>query len=189
MASISSSHQVTDPFYGHEEIAKLCARFVKYLFACPDLPPLSTFILPAVPLPLANFIAYTLHRTRLHTSVTFVALYLLRRLKARVPPMNKVICDDTYSNKSWVIVGKDMFPCEQLNKMEREFCFFLKWHLNVEPSALQEFAHNVWRDFQGRGPCPYVYVPPSAPSSAMSPITPYTAASAPHASRGQATLR
>ena len=66
--------------------------------------------------PLANFIAYAVHRTRLHSSVTFAALYLLQRLKARFPTAqgssghrlfisafmiaSKVICDDTYSNKS-----------------------------------------------------------------------------------------
>ena len=72
-----------DPYYGHEDTAKLCARFVTHLFACPDLPPLSTTVPPAPSPPLANFIAYALHRTRLHTSVTFAALYLLQRLKAR----------------------------------------------------------------------------------------------------------
>ena len=60
------------------------------------------------------------HRTRLHSSVTFAALYLLQRLKARFPAArgssghrlfisafmiaSKVICDDTYSNKSWSIL-------------------------------------------------------------------------------------
>ena len=72
-----------DPYYSHEDTAKLCARFVTHLFACPDLPPLSTTVPPAPSPPLANFIAYARHRTRLHTSVTFAALYLLQRLKAR----------------------------------------------------------------------------------------------------------
>ncbi|OJT02146.1 hypothetical protein TRAPUB_7389 [Trametes pubescens] len=65
---------------------------------------------------LGNFIDYTLHRTRLHTSVTFAVLYLLQRLNARFPAAcgssghhlfistfmvaSKVICDDTYSNMS-----------------------------------------------------------------------------------------
>ena len=30
-----------DPNYGHEDTAKLCARFVAHLVACPGLPPLS----------------------------------------------------------------------------------------------------------------------------------------------------
>ena len=56
-----------------------------HLFVCPDLPPLSTAVPPAPSPPLANFIAYTLHRTRLHSSVTSAALYLLARLKSPVP--------------------------------------------------------------------------------------------------------
>ena len=91
-----------DPFYGHEYIAHLCARFITHLFACP--------------------IAYALHRTKLHPSVTFAALVLLQGLKARFPTArgssghrlfisafmitSKVICNDTYSNKSWSIVAQ-----------------------------------------------------------------------------------
>ncbi|EIW54464.1 uncharacterized protein TRAVEDRAFT_52169 [Trametes versicolor FP-101664 SS1] len=125
---------VTDPYYGHEETAKLCSRFVTHLFTCPDLPPLSTSIPPAPSPALGNFIAYALHRTRLHTSVTFAALYLLQRLKARFPAArgssghrlfisafmiaSKVICDDTYSNKSWSIVGQGMFALREINQMD-----------------------------------------------------------------------
>ncbi|KZP29093.1 hypothetical protein FIBSPDRAFT_992030, partial [Athelia psychrophila] len=66
---------------------------------------------------LPHFIAYAFHRTKLHAAVTFAALVLLQRLKARFPTArgssghrlfisafmlaSKVICDDTYSNKSW----------------------------------------------------------------------------------------
>ena len=69
---------------------------------------------------LAMFIAYALHRTHLHASVTFATLYLLQCLKAQFPAArgssghrlfistfmlaSKVICDDTYSNKLWSIV-------------------------------------------------------------------------------------
>ena len=63
-----------DPYYSHEDTAKLCARFVTHLFACPGPPPLSKTVTHSPSPPLANFIAYALHRTRLHTSVTFVAL-------------------------------------------------------------------------------------------------------------------
>jgi hypothetical protein len=58
-------------------------------FACPDAPP---YALPSTTPTswLDHFIAYALHRTRLHASVTFTALYLLLRLrpqglKARFP--------------------------------------------------------------------------------------------------------
>ena len=76
------------PHHGHEATAKLCARFVSYLFACPNLrhpppppAPPSTALTPR----LDHFIAYALHRMRLHASVTFAALYLLQRLKVRFP--------------------------------------------------------------------------------------------------------
>ena len=62
---------------------------------------------------LDHFIAYALCHMRFHTSVTFAALYLLQRLKARFPAAkgssghwlfisafmlpSKIICDDTYS--------------------------------------------------------------------------------------------
>ncbi|KAI0653501.1 hypothetical protein C8Q70DRAFT_937610 [Cubamyces menziesii] len=181
--------QVPDPFYGHEENAKLCARFVTHLFACPDLPPTSTAVPPAPSPPLANFIAYALHRTRLHISVTFAALYLLQRLKARFPAArgssghrlfisafmiaSKVICDDTYSNKSWSIVGQGMFALREINQMEREMCSYLEWQLNIDPEALKEFEAKVRRDFKGPGPYPTYVVSTPAPSP-MPSTTPYT---------------
>ena len=158
------------------------------MFACPDLPPLSTAVPPAPSPPLANFIAYALHRTRLHASVTFAALYLLQRLKARFPAArgssghrlfisafmiaSKVICDDTYSNKSWSIVGQGMFALREINQMEREMCSYLEWQLNIEPSALKEFEQKVRRDFKGFGPYP-TYVLPSPAPSPMPSTTPY----------------
>jgi hypothetical protein len=63
---------------GHEHTAKLCGHFVSHLFACPNVPPPpappSTTPTPK----LDHFIAYALHCTCLHPSVTFAALYLLR---------------------------------------------------------------------------------------------------------------
>src|SRR4051794_33053068 len=69
---------------------------------------------------LPYFIAYALHSTKLHQSVTFAALILLQHLKAHFPTVHgssgyrlyisaymiasKVMCDDTYSNKSWDIL-------------------------------------------------------------------------------------
>ncbi|KAH9989749.1 hypothetical protein BJV77DRAFT_668770 [Russula vinacea] len=158
----------SDPYHGHEHTAKLCARFVSHLFACPDVPPPpappSTTLTPR----LDHFIAYALHRTRLHPSVTFAALYLLQRLKARFPAAkgssghrlfisafmlaSKIICDDTYSNKSWCIVGQGMFALREINQMEREMCSYLEWQLNVDPTTLRDFQNRVQRDFAGPGP-------------------------------------
>lgn len=88
------------------------------------------------------FISYALHRTRLHESVTYAVLYLLQRPKTRFPAArgsswhrlfisvfmlaSKVICDDTYSNKSWSIVGQGMFALREINQMEREMCSYLE---------------------------------------------------------------
>ncbi|OCH86080.1 hypothetical protein OBBRIDRAFT_738657 [Obba rivulosa] len=183
----------SDPYYGHEETAKLCAHFVTHLFACPDLPPVSSSN-PSAPAPtLSLFIAYALHRTRLHPSVTFAALYLLQRLKARFPAArgssghrlfisafmiaSKVICDDTYSNKSWSIVGQGMFALREINQMEREMCSYLEWQLNIEPSALKEFEAKVRRDFKGPGPYPTYVLPSPAPTPVPS-TTPYSSTGA-----------
>ena len=130
---------------------------------------------------LAMFIAYALHRTRLHPSITFAALYLLQRLKTRFVAArgssghrlfilafmitSKVICNDTYSNKSWCIVGQGMFAL-QINQMEREMCSYLEWQLNVDPSALKEFKAMVHRDSKGPGPYPSSYSLP-APASGL----------------------
>ena len=65
-------------------MARLAARFVSHLFACPDLPAAAANG-QQVPARLDHFIAYALHRTRLPESVTYASLFLLQRLKARFP--------------------------------------------------------------------------------------------------------
>jgi len=52
---------------------------------------------------------------------------------------SKVICDETYSNKSWSIVAQGMFQLRGINQMEREMCQYLEWELNVDPATLKEF--------------------------------------------------
>ncbi|KAH0835729.1 hypothetical protein J3R83DRAFT_9552 [Lanmaoa asiatica] len=142
-----------DPFYGHKQISKLCAKFITHLFACSEYPPLSLL-----------FHSYALHRTQLHLSVTFAALVLLQRLKARFPTAwgssghrlfisafmiaSKVICDYTYSNKSWTIVTQGIFQLSEINQMEREMCQYLEWELNIDPVTLREFEDTVRKDFR-----------------------------------------
>jgi hypothetical protein len=108
--------------------------FITHLFACPEYPPTSS----GSNTKLLHFITYALHRTKLHSSVTFASLALLQRLKARFPTArgssghqlfisafmiaSKVICDDTYLNKSWSIVGQGMFQLREINQMERKMC-------------------------------------------------------------------
>ncbi|KAI9459964.1 hypothetical protein HD554DRAFT_2041724 [Boletus coccyginus] len=169
-----------DPFYGHEQTSKLCARFITHLFACPEYPPSSSNSTVKLP----HFIAYALHRTKLHPSVTFAALVLLQRLKARFPTArgssghrlfisafmlaSKVICDDTYSNKSWSIVAQGMFQLREINQMEREMCQYLEWELNVDPVTLREFEEMIRKDFVGPGPYP-TYILPSMKKSTPPP--------------------
>ncbi|KAH7904210.1 hypothetical protein BJ138DRAFT_1138589 [Hygrophoropsis aurantiaca] len=137
------SSKATDPFYGHEQSSKLCARFITHLFACPEYPPSSS----GSNIKLPYFIAYALHRTKLHSSVTFAALVLLQRLKARFPlckrsrtthrqaPSRLFVsafmlastpnCDDTYSNKSSGF--EDM--------VRKDFAYPGPYHTYILPSA------------------------------------------------------
>ncbi|EIW55127.1 uncharacterized protein TRAVEDRAFT_22896 [Trametes versicolor FP-101664 SS1] len=141
---------------------------VHRVFTCLDLAPLSTSIPPAV-------------------------LYLLQRLKARFPAArgssghrpfisafiiaSKVVCDDTYSNKSRSIVGQGMFALREVNQMEREMCSYLEWRLNIDPRALTEFEQKVRRDFKGSGPYPTSILASPAPSHVPRTM-PYTQANA-----------
>jgi len=154
-----SSSSRPDPFYGHESVARICSRFITHLFACPEYPPAATHSQAKLP----HFIAYALHRTKLHPSVTYAALVLLQRLKARFPTAkgssghrlfisafmiaSKVICDDTYSNKSWGIVAQGMFSLREINQMEREMCSYLEWELTVDNPILENFERAVRNDF------------------------------------------
>ncbi|KAJ7868376.1 hypothetical protein B0H14DRAFT_2296010, partial [Mycena olivaceomarginata] len=92
---------------------------------------------------LPSLYSYTLYRTKLHQSITYAALVLLQRLKARFPTVrgssghrlfifvSKVICDNTYSNKSWSIVAQGMFTLWGINQIEHETCSYLNWELTV----------------------------------------------------------
>jgi hypothetical protein len=67
---------------------------------------------------------------------------------------SKVICDDTYSNKSWAIVAQGMFTLREINQMEREMCSYLDWELTVDNPILQNFEAMVTHDFSSPNP-PY----------------------------------
>lgn len=141
----------------------MAAAFITSLFSCPDVPPPSSNVTSSgapVPSPkLPNFIAYALHRTRLAPCVTFAALFLLQRLKNKFPAArgssghrlfisafmiaSKIVCDDTYSNKSWAVVGQGMFQLKEINQMEREMCGYLEWQLNIDYLQLEEFTEDV----------------------------------------------
>ncbi|KAF7795583.1 hypothetical protein EIP86_006746 [Pleurotus ostreatoroseus] len=70
----------------HDMVARNHTQFVAHLFACPEVsrPPI-----PGYPRRYYRFsIVYGLHRTRLHHSVAFAALYLLR-LKSKTHPRTR----------------------------------------------------------------------------------------------------
>jgi hypothetical protein len=135
------------------------------LFACPEYPPTSSGSNTKLPC----FIAYTFHRTKLHSLVTFASLVLLQRLTARFPTVHgssghclfisafmiasKVICDNIYLNKSWSMVGQGMF--QLVDQPDRVGDVPVAGYLDrelVEPSTLKEFEDMVHKDFAGPGP-------------------------------------
>ena len=94
------------------------------------------------------YISLPMLSTELHSSVTFAALVLLQHLKAYFTTAHrssshhlflsafmiasKVICDDSYANKSWSIVSQGMFRLHKINQMECVMCQYLNLELNVE---------------------------------------------------------
>ena len=82
---------------------------------------------------------------------------------------SKVICNGTYSNKSWSIVSWAMFQLREINQMEWEMCQYLDWELNVEPGNLKEF-----KDFASPGPystCVLQTISKLATTSTTSPFS------------------
>ena len=63
---------------------------------------------------------------------------------------SKVVCDDTYSNKSWAVVGQGMFALREINQMEREMLGYLEWSLNIPGEDLVKFEKEV-RKIYGLG--------------------------------------
>jgi len=109
-------------------------------------------------LSLAHFVAWVLHHTRLTSSVTFAALYLLQRLKMRFIAArgssghrlhfmiaSGVICDDTYSNKSWCIAGQGSPVPPGTNQTECEMCSYLSGDSTPNPA----YSRNSSRWFAG----------------------------------------
>ena len=152
-----------DKFYGHRQMAEVAERMLMTYFSCKhdsmaataDASSVSSSGAPR----LAHFVAYALYRTRLPTAVTYYALLLLKRLKTRYPVArgssghrlfiaafmlaSKMLCDDSYSNKSWTIVGQGLFTLTEINQMERELLSYLDLHLDVAPDELEQFAHEL----------------------------------------------
>ncbi|KAL4067269.1 hypothetical protein V8B97DRAFT_2025114 [Scleroderma yunnanense] len=120
-------------FYNHKHISHLGVKFIIHSFTCPELPPSSSGSTVKVP----YFIAYTLHQTKIHPSITFAALVLLQHLKAQF-------------STEW---GSSAM-------MEREMCQYLEWELNVDPVTWKEFKGMVWKDFVPPTPPPLLFFLP-----------------------------
>ncbi|GLB37739.1 putative cyclin [Lyophyllum shimeji] len=144
------SHR-SDPFYGHEIIATLSARFITHLFDCPDVPPdhhrrqsRSRRFRISSP---TDFIGRSyIHVSRSSGHRLFISAFMIA---------SKVICDDTYSNKSWGIVAQGLFSLREINQMEREMCNYLEWELSVDNSILTTFEKRLREDFRSpTGPYP-----------------------------------
>ncbi|GAA5959988.1 hypothetical protein JCM8115_004487 [Rhodotorula mucilaginosa] len=157
----------SDRYYGFQDLALLCEHVIASLFSVAPQqpqqangeakPPVDAAAVPN----LGEFIAYALYRTRLPVSITHQALLLLTRLKQRYPSArgtstsphrlflsslmlsSKISMDDTYSNKSWQIVGQGLFELREVNQMERELFAFLGWNVVVRDEELELWVHEV----------------------------------------------
>lgn len=142
---------------------------------------------------LIEFIAYALYRTRLPIAIVHQSLLLLSRLKQRYPSARgtsssphrlflsslmlsaKISMDDTYSNKSWAIVGSNYFALKEVNQMERELFAFLGWNVVATKEELDTFiaaAELAWADERIARAASAVAVASAAaplPSPAVSP--------------------
>ncbi|WFD04848.1 hypothetical protein MVES1_000172 [Malassezia vespertilionis] len=156
----SAKRRAEDRFYGHRLMAEVSERFLMCLFSCSQNSMATTADTaihkqPCTPR-LAHFVAYALYRTRLPMTVVYTALLLLLRLKTRYPVARgssghrlfisafmlatKMLCDDSYNNKSWAIVGQGLFTLVEINQMERELLGYLDLKLDVAPGELAQFT-------------------------------------------------
>ncbi|POY70400.1 hypothetical protein BMF94_6681 [Rhodotorula taiwanensis] len=160
----------SDRYYGFQDLALLCEHVIASLFSVAPqaTAPVDAAGVAAKPdagsaaIPnLGEFIAYALYRTRLPVSITHQALLLLTRLKQRYPSArgtstsphrlflsslmlsSKISMDDTYSNKSWQIVGQGLFELREVNQMERELFAFLGWNVVVRDEELELWVQEV----------------------------------------------
>jgi len=76
--------------------------------------------------------------------------------------LSKIICNNTYSNKSWCIIGQGMFALQEINQMGHKMCSYLEWQLNIDPSMLHDFTHHIQQDFTRPRPYPPMVLPQPA---------------------------
>lgn len=147
-----------DRFYGYARLAGFSTYVIRSLFppseGARDATSTGSIRMP----PLMDFIAYALCRTRLSEPIVYSALLLLTRLKELYPSArgtpssphrlflsalmlaSKMTMDDTFTNKSWVIVGQNIFKINELNRMERELFGFLDSNCYITKADLQAWC-------------------------------------------------
>ncbi|KAG8739602.1 hypothetical protein FRC11_000638 [Ceratobasidium sp. 423] len=152
---------IVEPYFGHGFVAKLCARYLKTLFSCPEIPLSSTASSTRTP-SLVYFIAYALYLARLPSSVIFYALHLLlfqassshRLFLAAFIITSKLTCDSSYTLKSWYYIAQRIFTLHNIDQMEREMCCDLNWHFRINPKDLTAFELIVHRHYGYIWPSP-----------------------------------
>lgn len=79
---------------------------------------------------------------------------------------SKMAMDDTYSNKSWAIVGGNCFALREVNQMERELFAFLGCNVHVGADEVLAFQHRL----ETRGASASASAPPSPVSAASASL-------------------
>ncbi|KAF5338625.1 hypothetical protein D9611_012773 [Ephemerocybe angulata] len=146
------------PFYGLEGLSRLCYRYLKHLFNCPDSSPDRKRSRTG----LLHYIAQILYLSRFNSAVIIMALMLLTRLKHQASPMmvsghrlfttaliiaSGYLCDNTYRSRSWRDMSGGLFSVEALNTMVREMLGRLDWDISVDGDSLERFSQAVSTDF------------------------------------------
>lgn len=163
--SVSDQAMQDDRYYGHRQISEAIERMIMALFSCTQdsmsatleaqqqqQQHMSRHCAPR----LSYFVAYALYRTRLPMMVVYFAMLLLKRLKTQYPVArgssghrlfissfmlaSKMLCDDAYNNKSWVIVSQNLFSLHEVNQMERELFMYLDLDLRASAEDIMSFA-------------------------------------------------
>ena len=126
------------------------------------------------PPPLSNYfhfiVYYSLHRTKLHSSVTFTTLVLLQRLKGHfrttwgslghrlfVSARIKGHLWHHLLQQAWLIVAQGMFQLQEINQMERKICQYLKWGTIHRSRHAQGVRGHDPQELRWTWTLPYIY--------------------------------
>ncbi|QRV75759.1 hypothetical protein RhiJN_13597 [Ceratobasidium sp. AG-Ba] len=123
-----AKHYTSRPnqYYGHEDMTKMCAKFIAYLFSCPKAPATSSSAGPTAPVD--------------HLSHTLLAPELEEPTPSRLwlvgpPPLHLRLYYHFQGDLQQHLLEQVL--------MEREMCGYLKWVLNVKSEDLHDFEAMV----------------------------------------------